>query len=88
MPRYEPDRVHQLRWWEKAWHDYQDRRAQKKFTKYHRARETQAPFRLSSLNEGHFLGTRSWCDTQLRPCPDFPWRRCCPCSHQEAPGGS
>lgn len=74
-------------WWKRAWHSWRDRREQKAFTRRHRAQEHTGGFRLANLNDGHLTGFRPWCDTKLRPCPDFPWRLCCPCSHSEVRGG-
>lgn len=64
-----------------GWHLW---RSQVKHTRKHLALERERGYRLRNLNDGHFMGFRPWCDTQLYPCPDSR-RACCMCQHGETP---
>jgi len=56
---------------------------QVKHTRKHLKMERERGFRMVNLSNGHFIGCRPWCDTQLYACPDG-LRACCACQHGES----
>lgn len=59
-------------------------RMQVAHTKKHLQMERAGGIRLVNLTDGHFIGHRPWCSTELFACPNGR-RACCPCLHGETP---
>lgn len=59
-------------------------RIQVNHTKKHLHMERAGGIRLVNLTDGHFIGHRPWCSTELFACPNGR-RACCMCMHGETP---